>query len=1260
MKTETFTDYGPTKEYHYTLYYYDQAGNLVQTVPPSGVVPLTDAELQQFSKSKGLVAHYPFTADLRDYSNSGLNLTQTTGTPVVISNTEGVRLYQNTSLESIDTKILDNEQHTIDFWAKFPTTTTNTGYWGKVFGYMPDLNGDSWYSFAPIILFHPNNTQWNSQNYLLWDYNNADDPEGYVYHENLTTNQWYHITGVKKDNSFAYYQNGVKIQDAWVPTGSPYGERIAPLVFGNGKPDWWGGADVYLKDFKIFNRSLTDAEVAALNTSTTKLRPTHTLVTQYWYNALNKVTRQTSPDGGTSLFWYDYLGRLILSQNANQRDAKTYSYTNYDKLGRTVEVGQIAWSPNQTWENTDINVYYKNVNDFVQTLRSAGDLMNGTPTATQITHTYYDKSPPQYNGVIANFTPENLRNRVAVVSYTSGAVTAAVPIDMATYYSYDIAGNVKTIVHNIPALAAQTYTVDGVNRTHQFKRLDYDYDLVSGKVNNLYYQKSEPDQFIYCYTYDKDNRLQDAKSSIDGYKWTNEATYIYYKHGPLSRIVLGRKEKPVQGLDYAYTLQGWIKGLNASFLDPNRDIGKDGISASTVRKDAVGYTINYFDGDYKPIGATAKTDAGRFDVKMTNSSGDYRSKGLFNGNIRSIASQTEGLNNPIFMSYDYDQLNRLNKMESNSLAYNTVTKTYEWNRATTAETKWREDVTYDANGNIQAYKRNDQTGAAMDILKYNYNPQNANQLKSVDDAVVGTTAHPDDVEGSGNTFAYDKIGNIVTETNSSSKVTTFLWNVYGKMTNVQSTNTATRDIQTYFYDAQQNRFKKYAEATVSGVTKITTDYYIRDAQGNVLAIYQAKDADFLWKEQHLYGSSRLGMWQPEKSVLGGFFSSSPTTDGQGLRAYELTNHLGNVLATINDKRKVVSAQDYTPFGMTLTSRIFTVGSAYRFGFNGKEYDVAFKQQDYGMRIYRFNLGRFLSVDPLMSSYPWYTPYQFAGNTPIQAIDLDGAEPYKNYYFFADKIDPKLNLFHADNLVNMDYANKITSWNSLGIARSSEYFWGKWKDTPLGKESLSNRNLNLIEQGKVPTVDKQWNKVMKQFGNEGIMDEIIQHHHNNKGSTATPMPSSVHLATENSEVHHGMNERIGSVSQTKNNVKNRTGRYDPKAVLRRMKTATRGLQVISVLSDLTSIVTQSPSSPVLLFHNIGTLDQNRAYPTGLFGSEPAYYEYHWMGEIGKSNRQIDYFESYKKVDGVWRGEGHLGTDYFNTEGQKVSPSAAKGS
>ncbi|MFW5872481.1 MAG: RHS repeat domain-containing protein [bacterium] len=69
---------------------------------------------------------------------------------------------------------------------------------------------------------------------------------------------------------------------------------------------------------------------------------------------------------------------------------------------------------------------------------------------------------------------------------------------------------------------------------------------------------------------------------------------------------------------------------------------------------------------------------------------------------------------------------------------------------------------------------------------------------------------------------------------------------------------------------------------------------------------------------------------------------------------------------------------------------------YRFGFNGKEKDDEWHGStgtvyDYGFRIYDARIARFLSVDPLTKSYPWYTPYQFAGNNPIWAIDLDGLE-----------------------------------------------------------------------------------------------------------------------------------------------------------------------------------------------------------------------------------------------------------------------------
>lgn len=54
-------------------------------------------------------------------------------------------------------------------------------------------------------------------------------------------------------------------------------------------------------------------------------------------------------------------------------------------------------------------------------------------------------------------------------------------------------------------------------------------------------------------------------------------------------------------------------------------------------------------------------------------------------------------------------------------------------------------------------------------------------------------------------------------------------------------------------------------------------------------------------------------------------------------------------------------------------------------------------QDYGFRLYNPSIGRFLSVDPLTESYPWYTPYQFSGNKPTRFIDLDGLEEFDPFF-----------------------------------------------------------------------------------------------------------------------------------------------------------------------------------------------------------------------------------------------------------------------
>jgi hypothetical protein len=45
-----------------------------------------------------------------------------------------------------------------------------------------------------------------------------------------------------------------------------------------------------------------------------------------------------------------------------------------------------------------------------------------------------------------------------------------------------------------------------------------------------------------------------------------------------------------------------------------------------------------------------------------------------------------------------------------------------------------------------------------------------------------------------------------------------------------------------------------------------------------------------------------------------------------------------------------------------------------------------------MRIYDVRIGRFLTLDPLEKNFPSWSPYQFAGNSPIYYIDKNGERP----------------------------------------------------------------------------------------------------------------------------------------------------------------------------------------------------------------------------------------------------------------------------
>ena len=146
---------------------------------------------------------------------------------------------------------------------------------------------------------------------------------------------------------------------------------------------------------------------------------------------------------------------------------------------------------------------------------------------------------------------------------------------------------------------------------------------------------------------------------------------------------------------------------------------------------------------------------------------------------------------------------------------------------------------------------------------------------------------------------------------------------------------------------------------------------------------------------------------------------------------------------------------------------------YRYGFNGKEMDDEIKgegvQYDYGFRIYDPRLGKFLSQDPLFKDYPMLTPYQFASNTPIQAIDVDGKE---GETYLETKIENGKEII-LHRVVEVDLYVAISR-----DRKSSHFFSKKEKNDAKIRQKLLNDLASQYQDGKFK--DSEGNEIVWRF------------------------------------------------------------------------------------------------------------------------------------------------------------------------------------
>ena len=872
---------------------------------------------------------------------------------------------------------------------------------------------------------------------------------------------------------------------------------------------------------------LSNASNAAINTAragvvsqtnfpavTPAIKPVHSFETKYQYNSYNQITSTTNPDQqGETKYFYDYYGRIVASQNPVQLQQNKYAYTLYDDLNRPFEVGVLSLFN----ENTNLLSAPP-----TETLFKAADkglsfqTWITTKDRYEVTRTTYDVSlDPSIASKFANGQQENLRLRVATVANYDAILTVpgyvALNYTSAIHYSYDHFGNVKEQLQDVPMLQPIAQSI---------KSTQYDYSTYSGEMKAVHYQKGKLDGITHLYRYDALGRLKEASTLRDAANLRNEAYYFYTPLGALARLELG--DELVQGQDYFYTLNGWLKGMNSSVLDPSIDLGKDGAGGtstyglyhSKIPSDIVSYTLGYYKGDYTAISSGLNSLESAYftnGAAPTESAFSSQSPSLYNGNIRNLTTSIQGFTT-LGTSYQYDQLHRLKQATSYEMT-SPFNNTWQGIAATQ---KYFNSYSYDKNGNITNLVRKDQSGALMDQFTYGYGTT-SNRLLNVADA-AGITSNTDDIEPGqvANNYQYDLLGQLISDIQEG--IVNYNWRLSDRKLR-SITGSGTDPDVNFIYNPFGQRVVKIVKPKVNGVVDKQSNwiytYYSYDANGQVMAVYgckldatNASNNQATLKEQHLYGSQRLGMVNKNTLLYQSNTAyteiSSLVQNTYGNTNYELTNHLGNVNAVITDRRfwntttlkyeaDVEMKNDYYPFGMAMPTRQSPLD--YRYGYNGMEVDNEVSDQGNSytteFRQYDPRLGRWKSLDPLMAQFPWQSPYCTFDNNPVFYTDPYGLESVNG--------DPPPTTMPKDAKVGDKSPDGV--WE-VEETEGGVFEWVKYRDIEEIYVIAKKRTGNENPQGSLKNELNQNNKLMISYGKNASKNILSQHSVNKLGEIAS--------------------------------------------------------------------------------------------------------------------------------------------------------------
>lgn len=320
-------------------------------------------------------------------------------------------------------------------------------------------------------------------------------------------------------------------------------------------------------------------------------------------------------------------------------------------------------------------------------------------------------------------------------------------------------------------------------------------------------------------------------------------------------------------------------------------------------------------------------------------------EGLYNGNIASTENFYGDYEEAGSYAYEYDVLNRMTKATFSN------------------NNKYSEEADYDDNSNILHLKRwgkhNDGNYKKIDDLTYSYL---GNQLSNIEDK-AGQLVYDGSFDfkesGTSENYAYNTNGSMTFDPN---KGLTIDYSDMGHPKKMTFNNGNTTE---YTYSIEGEKLK--VEWNTANTTTNRVEYV----------------GPFILKDGKL-----------DAFLFSGGIAT--IANNQATFHFYIKDHLGSNRIVVSEDGTIKQKLYYYPFG-GLYGDVCVNPEFQRYKYNGKEYDHqhGLDLLDYGARMYNPVIGGWHSIDPSAEKYYHLSPYCYCGNNPINAIDLDGRDWYKN-------------------------------------------------------------------------------------------------------------------------------------------------------------------------------------------------------------------------------------------------------------------------